>query len=212
MAADSTVNIDVVLGGKDKFISDTKEINDIVKNIGKDSGNELEKDLSDNLDKSKTKAKQTHDDIEKEFKDPIKSKFDADDKPLKRKTEEVETKLRKVPKEVITKITADAKEQGIDNFDKLLKKLPKQVRTELLTKAQKGEVIDYEKLLKKVPLKILTKAELNDNASPKLKELQTNTENTEHKFKRLKETMLGVFAGINCRCWNGSRQVKRLNW
>lgn len=195
MAADSTVNIDVVLGGKDKFISDTKEINDIVKNIGKDSGNELEKDLSDNLDKSKTKAKQTHDDIEKEFKDPIKSKFDADDKPLRRKTEEVETKLRKVPKEVITKITADAKEQGIDNFDKLLKKLPKQVRTELLTKAQKGEVINYEELLKKVPLKILTKTELNDNASPKLKELQNNTENTEHKFKRLKETMLGVFAG-----------------
>ena len=147
------------------------------------------------MDKSKTKAKQTHDDIEKEFKDPIKSKFDADDKPLRRKTEEVETALRKVPKEVITKITADAKEQGIDNFDKLLKKLPKQVRTELLTKAQKGEVIDYEELLKKVPLKILTKAELNDNASPKLKELQTNTENTEHKFKRLKETMLGVFAG-----------------
>ena len=195
MAADSTVNIDVVLGGKDKFISDTKEINDIAKNIGKDSGNKLEKDLSDNLDKSKTKAKQTHDDIEKEFKDPIKSKFDADDKPLRRKTEEVETALRKVPKEVITKITADAKEQGIDNFDKLLKKLPKQVRTELLTKAQKGEVINYEELLKKVPLKILTKAELNDNASPKLKELQNNTENTEHKFKRLKETMLGVFAG-----------------
>lgn len=195
MAADSTVNIDVVLGGKDKFISDTKEIDDIAKNIGKDSGNELEKDLSDNLDKSKTKAKQTHDDIEKEFKDPIKSKFDADDKPLRRKTEEVETALRKVPKEVITKITADAKEQGIDNFDKLLKKLPKQVRTELLTKAQKGEVINYEELLKKVPLKILTKAELNDNASPKLKELQNNTENTEHKFKRLKETMLGVFAG-----------------
>ena len=195
MAADSTVNIDVVLGGKDKFISDTKEINDIAKNIGKDSGNELEKDLSDNLDKSKTKAKQTHDDIEKEFKDPIKPKFDADDNPLKRKAEEVETKLRKVPKEVITKITADAKEQGIDNFDKLLKKLPKKVRTELLTKAQKGEVINYEELLKKVPLKILTKAELNDNASPKLKELQNNTENTEHKFKRLKETMLGVFAG-----------------
>ena len=195
MAADSTVNIDVVLGGKDKFISDTKEINDIAKNIGKDSGDELEKDLSDNLDKSKTKAKQTHDDIEKEFKDPIKSKFDADDKPLKRKTEEVETALREVPREVITKITADAKEQGIDNFDKLLKKLPKQVRTELLTKAQKGEVINYEELLKKVPLKILTKAELNDNASPKLKELQNNTENTEHKFKRLKETMLGVFAG-----------------
>ena len=120
MAADSTVNIDVVLGGKDKFISDTKEIDDITKNIGKDSGNELEKDLSDNLDKSKTKAKQTHDDIEKEFKDPIKSKFDADDKPLRRKTEEVETALRKVPREVITKITADAKEQGIDNFDEIL--------------------------------------------------------------------------------------------
>lgn len=195
MAADSTVNIDVVLGGKDKFISDTKEINDIVKSIGKDAGNELEKDLSDNLDKSKDKAKQTHNDIEKEFNTPIKTKFDADDTPLKRKTEEVETKLRKVPKEVITKITADAKEQGIDNFGKLLRKLPKQVRTELLASAQKGEVINYEELLKKVPLKILTKAELNDHASPKLKELQNNTENTEHKFKRLKETILGVFAG-----------------
>lgn len=81
MAADSTVNIDVVLGGKDKFISDTKEIDDIAK-ISVKIQEMNWKDLSDNLDKSKTKAKQTHDDIEKEFKDPIKSKFDADDKPL----------------------------------------------------------------------------------------------------------------------------------
>lgn len=195
MAADSTVNIDVVLGGKDKFISDTKEINDIVKSIGKDAGNELEKDLSDNLDKSKTKAKQTHDDIEKEFKDPIKPKFDADDKPLKRKTEEVETKLRKVPKEVITKITADAKEQGIDNFDKLLKKLPKQVRTELLTKAQKGEVIDYEELLKKVPAKLVTQVKLNDNASTVLHSLRKEANETSTSFNKLKDIMVGTFVG-----------------
>lgn len=195
MAADSTVNIDVVLGGKDKFISDTKEINDIVKNIGKDSGNELEKDLSDNLDKSKTKAKQTHDDIEKEFKDPIKSKFDADDKPLRRKTEEVETALRKVPKEVITKITADAKEQGIDNFDKLLKKLPKQVRTELLTKAQKGEVINYEELLKKVPAKLVTQVKLNDNASTVLHSLRKEANETSTSFNKLKDIMVGTFVG-----------------
>lgn len=195
MAADSTVNIDVVLGGKDKFISDTKEINDIVKNIGKDSGNELEKDLSDNLDKSKTKAKQTHDDIEKEFKDPIKSKFDADDKPLRRKTGEVETALRKVPKEVITKITADAKEQGIDNFDKLLKKLPKQVRTELLTKAQKGEVINYEELLKKVPAKLVTQVKLNDNASTVLHSLRKEANETSTSFNKLKDIMVGTFVG-----------------
>lgn len=195
MAADSTVNIDVVLGGKDKFISDTKEIDDIAKNIGKDSGNELEKDLSDNLDKSKTKAKQTHDDIEKEFKDPIKSKFDADDKPLRRKTEEVETALRKVPKEVITKITADAKEQGIDNFDKLLKKLPKQVRTELLTKAQKGEVINYEELLKKVPAKLVTQVKLNDNASTVLHSLRKEANETSTSFNKLKDIMVGTFVG-----------------
>lgn len=195
MAADSTVNIDVVLGGKDKFISDTKEIDDIARNIGKDSGNELEKDLSDNLDKSKTKAKQTHDDIEKEFKDPIKSKFDADDKPLRRKTEEVETALRKVPKEVITKITADAKEQGIDNFDKLLKKLPKQVRTELLTKAQKGEVINYEELLKKVPAKLVTQVKLNDNASTVLHSLRKEANETSTSFNKLKDIMVGTFVG-----------------
>ena len=195
MAADSTVNIDVVLGGKDKFISDTKEIDDIVKNVGKDSGNKLEKDLSDNLDKSKTKAKQTHDDIEKEFKDPIKSKFDADDKPLRRKAEEVETNLRKVPKEVITKITADAKEQGIDNFDKLLKKLPKQVRTELLTKAQKGEVINYEELLKKVPAKLVTQVKLNDNASTVLHSLRKEANETSTSFNKLKDIMVGTFVG-----------------
>lgn len=43
MAADSTVNIDVVLGNKDRFISDSKEVDNIVKNIGKDSENDLEK-------------------------------------------------------------------------------------------------------------------------------------------------------------------------
>lgn len=195
MAADSTVNIDVVLGGKDKFISDTKEINDIVKSIGKDAGNELEKDLSDNLDKSKDKAKQTHNDIEKEFNTPIKTKFDADDTPLKRKTEEVETKLRKVPKEVITKITADAKEQGIDNFGKLLRKLPKQVRTELLASAQKGEVINYEELLRKVPTKIVTHVKLNDNASVGLRSLRREADETKASFSRLKDIMIGSFAG-----------------
>ncbi|MCI5762685.1 MAG: tape measure protein [Ligilactobacillus agilis] len=195
MAADSTVNIDVVLGGKDKFISDTKEINDIVKIIGKDAGNELEKDLSDNLDKSKDKAKQTHNDIEKEFNTPIKTKFDADDTPLKRKTEEVETKLRKVPKEVITKITADAKEQGIDNFGKLLRKLPKQVRTELLASAQKGEVINYEELLRKVPTKIVTHVKLNDNASVGLRSLRREADETKASFSRLKDIMIGSFAG-----------------
>ena len=195
MAADSTVNIDVVLGGKDKFISDTKEINDIVKSIGKDAGNELEKDLSDNLDKSKDKAKQTHNDIEKEFNTPIKTKYDADDTPLKRKTEEVETKLRKVPKEVITKITADAKEQGIDNFGKLLRKLPKQVRTELLASAQKGEVINYEELLRKVPTKIVTHVKLNDNASVGLRSLRREADETKASFSRLKDIMIGSFAG-----------------
>ena len=195
MAADITVNIDVVLGGKDKFISDTKEINDIVKSIGKDAGNELEKDLSDNLDKSKDKAKQTHNDIEKEFNTPIKTKFDADDTPLKRKTEKVETKLRKVPKEVITKITADAKEQGIDNFGKLLRKLPKQVRTELLASAQKGEVINYEELLRKVPTKIVTHVKLNDNASVGLRSLRREADETKASFSRLKDIMIGSFAG-----------------
>lgn len=195
MAADSTVNIDVVLGGKDKFISDTKEINDIVKSIGKDAGNELEKDLSDNLDKSKDKAKQTHNDIEKEFNTPINAKFDADDTPLKRKTEEVETKLRKVPKEVITKITADAKEQGIDNFGKLLRKLPKQVRTELLASAQKGEVINYEELLRKVPTKIVTHVKLNDNASVGLRSLRREADETKESFSRLKDIMIGSFVG-----------------
>lgn len=121
--------------------------------------------MFDNLNKSKDKAKQTHNDIEKEFNISIKAKFDADDTPLKCKIEEVETKLRKVPKEVITKITADAKEQGIDNFGKLLRKLPKQVRTELLASAQKEEVINYEELLRKVPTKIVTHVKLNDNAS-----------------------------------------------
>lgn len=195
MAADSTVNIDVVLGNKDKFISDSKEVDNIVKNIGKDSGNEFEKSLSDNLDKSKDKAKQTHNDIEKEFNTPIKVKFDADDTPLKRKTEEVETKLRKVPKEVITKITADAKEQGIDNFGKLLRKLPKQVRTELLASAQKGEVINYEELLRKVPTKIVTHIKLNDNASVGLRSLRREADETKASFSRLKDIMIGSFAG-----------------
>ena len=224
MAADSTVNIDVILH-KDQAQQASKELDQTLKDTGKDAGNKAEKSIESNINKSTEKAKEMvtnikrwtdekgviHVDVEKipaeKALDELdkKSKKLGDEKPKIEPTADTDSasqqidglqkKVTKIPKKVRTELIAQAKEQGITNFDQLLKKIPKKQLTELIAKAQKGEVINYEEELRKLPAKLITEVKLNDKASLPLKELQQQANETGHSFSRLKEIIAGTFVG-----------------
>lgn len=223
MAADSTVNIDVVLH-KEQAQQASKELDQALKDTGEGAGDKAEKSIENNVQKASEKTKelvtnvnrwvdekgQIHIDVDKqradesieEFKERIKRvpknpkiKPEADTDSANEKIGGLQKKVTKIPKEVRTELIAQAKSQGIENFDKLLRQLPKEQKTELVAKVQKGEVINYEEELRKVPANVLTKLELSDKASPTLQKLQAETSATEREFISLKDIIKGTFVG-----------------
>lgn len=193
MAADGTVNIDVVLN--DQASEKAKQIDTILKGIGDDAGEKIDDQIGQELNKVVDKTEKAHDKMDESLKKPLKQKVDADTKEAEEKTIKLVKRYKDLPDEVKTKLVADAQKAGIENFDHLLKKVPKQVLTELATKAQKGEVIDYEALLKKVPAKVLTNLQVNDNASPALRKIKQEADSTASHFTSLKEIVAGTFIG-----------------
>lgn len=194
--ADGTVKIDLLFpANKQKFHSDTELVNDLLKKLGDGAGQHMDDEFDKNAKKMTDQSKSTSKKIKDDFKDPVKQKIDGDNKDLDSKVKSSKSKLKGIPKETKTKLLAEAKKAGIDNFGKLLKHLPKKQQTELLAKAQKGEVIDFDDLIKKVPKKYLTEMKLNDNASPGLRNIQEEAQNTSNKFSHLKEIIAGSFLG-----------------
>ncbi|WP_323074855.1 aggregation-promoting factor C-terminal-like domain-containing protein [Limosilactobacillus reuteri] len=194
MAADGTVNIDVILNGE-QVQQKSKDIDTTLKKLGEGAGDKAEKSIEENVNKSTEKVKNAHDKMKQETSDPVTQKVKSDTDEATEKINEYKKQTVKIPKSVRTKLIADAKEQGIDNFDKLLKKIPKKQITELIAKAQKGEVINYEEELHKLPAKLVTEVKLNNKASLPLKELQQQANQTSHSFSHLKEIIAGSFVG-----------------
>ena len=173
MAADGTVNIDVILDA-----SQTKGQADDI--------NKMFDDIGD-------KASSTYKGIVDQYGRPLK--MDADTEDADRKVKKLGETYASIPKDLRTKLVADAEDHGIKNMDELLKKIPKELRTELVAKAHKGEVIDYESLLKRLPAKQLTEVKLNDQASPSLRRLQAEATRTGEQFTSLKDIIRGSFVG-----------------
>lgn len=165
MAADGRITIDFDMD-LPSIKSDADRANEVLHGIGSTAGDKMDESIKSNT----SKAKETVSDF----------KNDMD---------------RKFSKETKVKLVADAETAGIKNFETILHKLPKKQQTELLAKAERGEVINYEELLRKIPAKVATQVKLNDNASSGLKSIQRETQQTESRFSRLKDVMLGTFAG-----------------
>lgn len=165
MAADGRITIDFDMD-LPSIKSDADRANEVLHGIGSTAGDKMDESIKSNTNK----AKETVSDF----------KNDMD---------------RKFSKETKVKLVADAETAGIKNFETILHKLPKKQQTELLAKAERGEVINYEELLRKIPAKVATQVKLNDNASSGLKSIQRETQQTESRFSRLKDVMLGTFAG-----------------
>lgn len=173
MAADGTVNIDVILDAS-QAKGQADDINKMFDDIG-------------------DKASSTYKGIVDQYGRPLKMDADTDD--ADRKVKKLGETYTSIPKDLRTKLVADAEDHGIKNMDELLKKMPKELRTELIAKAQKGEVIDYEALLKRLPSKTLTDIQLNDHASPALRQIQAEAGRNGEQFTSLKDIIRGSFAG-----------------
>ncbi|MCM6795685.1 tape measure protein, partial [Weissella paramesenteroides] len=195
--ADGAVNIDLILNDQtDKTWSEFKSK---AEQQGKEGHETFKKSFGDEPLIAKLEAKANKEGIA-DFKSllnelPEEKRTELLAKAEKGEAIDFEKYIKNMPKKKVVSLETQAKNAGIDNFDKLLKKLPKKTVTDLQTRAEKGEVINFEQLLRKIPSKYITQLQLNDNASPELQKLQSEAEETKHKFSNLKDVMLGTFAG-----------------
>lgn len=124
MASDGQINIDFNIP-LDQIKSDAEKVKDFFGTLGES--------------------------IKDDFKDTIRQKIDGDTDNLKSKLVEARELLNSLPKDVKTELIANAKKEGINDFEAFLAKLPKEERTELIAKAEKGEAIDFKEYLEKIP-------------------------------------------------------------
>lgn len=150
--ADGTVKIDLLFpANKQKFHSDTKLVEDLLKRIGEGTGDQMDDSFNENTNKMSDKASSTSKHIKDEFADPVKQKLEGDDSNLSEKVASAKASLEKLPDETLTRLKAEAEDAGVTDFDKLLEALPEEEITELLAKAEKGEVINFDELLDSLP-------------------------------------------------------------
>lgn len=194
MAADGTVNIDVILNNQ-QALAKQKELDDALKNTGKGTGDKALESIKGNLNQAVKESKSAHDKMKDELGQPIKPKIEPETEEATNKIKKLGSLYVKIPKDVKTKLIAEAKDQGITNFDKLLRKIPKKTLTELVAKVERSEEIKYEEELRKIPAKIVTELKLNNKASLPLKQLQDEAKQTTHSFSRLHDVIAGTFVG-----------------
>ncbi|WNC19905.1 tape measure protein [Lactiplantibacillus plantarum] len=164
--ADGKVTIDVLMNTK-SFMSDRERINNLMKTLGSDAGNQMDESFANNANKVKNEAERTHSKIKAEFNSPVEAK-----------------------------LIAKAEEAGITNFKQLLNRIPKQARTELTAKAERGEVINWEETMRNMPRSVTTRMKLDKGqASEGLNALKKQSESTSHSFSHLKEIVAGTFLG-----------------
>lgn len=189
--ADGRIDIDVVVN--DQASDSTKKIDEILKNLGEDAGDKASQEIKKNMNEAVDDTSKAHDSMQKTMDKPIKPKVDAEE--AKEELKHFSGNIKDIPKSTKTVLKSEAEKQGIDNFNVLLKALPKEQLTKLVAQAQKGEVIDYDALIKKLPANVVTKLDLNDNASPKLRSLQDQAQQTSDQFMSLKDIIKGTFVG-----------------
>lgn len=189
--ADGRIDIDVIVN--DQATESTKKIDEMLKDLGDDAGDQASKSIKDNMDQAVKATDEAHDSMQQTMDKPIKPKVDDDE--ANDKLKRFSGNVKDIPKSTKTVLKSEAEKQGIDNFNVLLKALPKEQLTKLVAKAEKGEAIDYETLIKKLPASVVTKLDLNDNASPKLRQVQAQAQQTGEQFTSLKEIIKGTFVG-----------------
>lgn len=167
--ADGTIKIDIDIP-TDKVKSDKEQVDRILNSIGKGAGKDLDSNFKKQTSKLTNTASEAHSKVNRELGKPVKTKLEANDTNLKEKTKSAQRDVDKIPKSKETKL--EAKDNGFkektSNAANNVKKIPKSKKTELQAK---------------------------DEASPTLKKVDNQTEQTGHKFHKLRDIVKGTFIG-----------------
>ncbi|MBK4807179.1 tape measure protein [Enterococcus faecium] len=173
MAADATINIDVMLSNLPNFKNDVSFVDDVLTKLGMNTGSKMDDSFKNETTKIETIAKSTKKDVDNTFDNPVKFTIKADNSDAEKDVKEIKAFLKDIPKSKITELKADndgaslkikATKEGISE-------IPKQKETILNADATQ--------------------------AKSETKELGETAERTESKYMSLKDKLsIGAIAGI----------------
>ncbi|MEQ7034727.1 tape measure protein [Enterococcus durans] len=173
MAADATINIDVMLSNLPNFKNDVSFVDDVLTKLGMNTGSKMDDSFKNETTKIETIAKSTKKDVDNTFDNPVKFTIKADNSDAEKDVKETKAFLKDIPKSKITELKADndgaslkikATKEGISE-------IPKQKETILNADATQ--------------------------AKSETKELGETAERTESKYMSLKDKLsIGAIAGV----------------
>ncbi len=173
MAADATINIDVMLSNLPNFKNDVSFVDDVLTKLGMNTGSKMDDSFKNETTKIETIAKSTKNDVDNTFDNPVKFTIKADNSDAEKDVKETKAFLKDIPKSKITELKAD-------NDGASLK-----------IKSIKSEIAG-------VPNKKNTTLNADaTQAKSETKELGDTAQKTESKFISLKDKLsIGAVAGI----------------
>ncbi|MDT2738104.1 tape measure protein [Enterococcus pseudoavium] len=173
MAADATINIDVMLSNLPNFKNDVSFVDDVLTKLGMNTGSKIDDSFKSETAKIETIAKSTKKDVDQTLDKPVKFTIKADNSDAEKNVKETKAFLKDIPKSKITELKAD-------NDGASLK-----------IKSIKSEIAG-------VPDKKNTTLNADaTQAKTETQELGRTAERTESKFMSLKDKLtIGAVAGI----------------
>ncbi|MDT2403876.1 tape measure protein [Enterococcus avium] len=173
MAADATINIDVMLSNLPNFKNDVSFVDDVLTKLGMNTGSKMDDSFKAETVKIESIAKSTKKDVDNTFDNPVKFTIKADNSDAEKDVKETKAFLKDIPKSKITELKAD-------NDGASLK-----------IKSIKSEIAG-------VPDKKNTTLNADaTQAKTETQELGRTAERTESKFMSLKDKLtIGAVAGI----------------
>lgn len=173
MAADATINIDVMLSNLPNFKNDVSFVDDVLTKLGMNTGSKMDDSFKAETVKIESIAKSTKKDVDNTFDNPVKFTIKADNSDAEKDVKATKAFLKDIPKSKITELKAD-------NDGASLK-----------IKATKDGI-------SKIPNKKETILNADaTQAKSETKELGDTAQKTESKFISLKDKLsIGAVAGI----------------
>ncbi|MFC4771881.1 aggregation-promoting factor C-terminal-like domain-containing protein [Enterococcus hermanniensis] len=173
MAADATINIDVMLSNLPNFKNDVSFVDDVLTKLGMNTGSKMDDSFKNETTKIETIAKSTKKDVDNTFDNPVKFTIKADNSEAEKDVKETKAFLKDIPKSKITELKAD------NDGASLKIKATKEGISEIPNK--KETILDAD----------ATKAKTET------KELGDTAQKTESKFISLRDKLsIGAIAGV----------------
>lgn len=110
MASDAQINIDVMLNNLQKFKSDAKLIDDILADIGDQTGDKMDDSFNASADKVSDQAKATEKVVDESLGKEVTTQLSADDTDVSNKTASAKSNLEEIPDESETALNADSED------------------------------------------------------------------------------------------------------